>query len=283
MPAEPILRSGALAVDDYRCSAGPHDAPFVELHQRFALAYVRRGSFGYRIGSESYELVAGSLLIGRPGDEYLCCHDHHAGGDECLSFHLDADLLEELGARAEAWRSGGVPPLAGLSVAGELAQAAADGRSDVGLDEAALGFVARCVDLLGGGPRRAPELRAADRRRAVEVALWLDAHSEQEIPLERAAALAGLSSFHFLRLFREALGVTPHQYLLRARLRRAARLLCDEERSVTDVAYEVGFGDLSNFVRTFGRAAGVSPRGFRKAAKGRRRLVEARLSERLQD
>jgi AraC-like DNA-binding protein len=64
------------------------------------------------------------------------------------------------------------------------------------------------------------------------------------------------------------LGVTPHQYLIRSRLRHAARLLADNTRSITDIAYDVGFSDLSNFVRTFHRAAGVSPRGFRRVATG---------------
>ena len=74
--------------------------------------------------------------------------------------------------------------------------------------------------------------------------------------------------------------MTPHQYLVRARLRRAARLLADDERPITDVAYDVGFGDLSNFVRTFHRAAGVSPRGFRKAARGDRKIFQERLGAR---
>ena len=74
------------------------------------------------------------------------------------------------------------------------------------------------------------------------------------------------------------LGVTPHQYLVRSRLRHAARLLADESRAVTDVAFDVGFGDLSNFVRTFHRAAGVSPRGFRNAAKGDRKIFQDRLT-----
>jgi AraC-like DNA-binding protein len=72
--------------------------------------------------------------------------------------------------------------------------------------------------------------------------------------------------------------VTPHQYLVRARLRRAARLLADAERPITDIAYDVGFGDLSNFVRTFHRAAGVSPRGFRKASRGDRKIFQERLA-----
>jgi AraC-like DNA-binding protein len=86
-----------------------------------------------------------------------------------------------------------------------------------------------------------------------------------------------LSPFHFLRLFRDVLGVTPHQYLVRCRLRRAARLLADDARSITDVALDVGFADLSNFVRTFHRAAGVSPRGFRQAARGNRKILQDRL------
>ena len=74
------------------------------------------------------------------------------------------------------------------------------------------------------------------------------------------------------------LGVTPHQYLVRSRLRHAARLLVDDEISVTNVAYDVGFADLSNFVRTFHRAAGVSPRRFREASRGDRKILQERLA-----
>jgi AraC-like DNA-binding protein len=118
-----------------------------------------------------------------------------------------------------------------------------------------------------------PTPRARDRRRAVEAALWIDAHAGEAIDLDAAARVVALSPFHFLRLFRAALGVTPHQYLLRARLRRAARLLSGDDRPITAVAYDAGFGDLSNFVRTFHRAAGVSPRHFRRAARGDRTVL----------
>ena len=97
------------------------------------------------------------------------------------------------------------------------------------------------------------------------------------------ARQTGLSSFHFLRLFSQVLGVTPHQYLVRSRLRHAARLLADDDRPVTAVALDVGFADLSNFVRTFHRAAGVSPRGFRQAAKGDRKIFQDRLAALLED
>ncbi|HEY8332355.1 MAG TPA: helix-turn-helix transcriptional regulator, partial [Tardiphaga sp.] len=119
---------------------------------------------------------------------------------------------------------------------------------------------------------------ARDRRRAVEAALWIDARSAQPIVLDDAAREAGLSPFHFLRLFTNVLGVTPHQYLLRSRLRHAARLLADQERAVTAIALDVGFSDLSNFIRSFHRAAGVSPRGFRQASRTNRKILQDRLA-----
>jgi AraC family transcriptional regulator len=280
MPETTALHGGPLSVVDYRCSAGPADTPFTELHNGYSVSYVRKGSFGCRMRGASYELVAGSVLIGHPGDEYLCTHDHTAGGDECLSFALAPELVESLGGARKIWRTGGLPPLPELVVLGELAQATAERRTDLGLDEVGMWLAARFVSRVSGMRRTAAEPPVADRRRAVTAALWLDEHAHEGVDLAGAARAAGLSPFHFLRLFSRALGVTPHQYLVRARLRRAARLLSDDERSVTDVALEVGFGDLSNFVRTFHRAAGVSPGRFQRAARGERKILQDRLARR---
>jgi AraC family transcriptional regulator len=272
-----VLRRGGISVTDYRCTVTADDEPFVEVHGAYTVSYVREGTFGYRVGSDAFELVAGSVLVGAPGDEYVCTHEH-GGGDECLSFDLAPSLIEAIGAGPDVWRTGGIPPLPELMVLGELAQSAADGTSDVGIDEAGLAFAARFADLTGGRERKPADGRARDRRRAVEAALWIDEHSDEALDLESTARECGLSPFHFLRLFAAVLGVTPHQYLVRSRLRHAARLLADHDRAITDVALDVGFGDLSNFVRTFHRAAGVSPRAFRQAAKGGRRLLEDRLA-----
>ena len=272
-----VLQRGSITVVDYRCAIQPNEPPFVERHGGFDLAYVRKGSFGYRARGESFELVAGSILVGYPGDEYVCTHDH-AYGDECLSFQLAPDLAATVDARADAWRLGAVPPLSELVVLGELAQAAADGTSDVGLDEVAFLLASRFGEVASGRRRRPLGASARDRGRAVEAALWLDEHSHEPIDLEQTARAVGLSPFHFLRVFANVLGVTPHQYLVRSRLRQAAALLAEDGGSITDVAYDVGFGDLSNFVRTFHRAAGVSPRGFRQAARGERKLLEEQLA-----
>jgi AraC-like DNA-binding protein len=276
MNATTLLARPSITVSDFRCSAAPGDRPFVERHCSHSISYVRKGSFGYHSRGCSHELVAGSLLIGIPDAEFVCTHDHVCG-DECLSFFLAAELVDTIGVHSQAWQIGAAPPLPELMVLGELAQAAAEGRSDIGLDEIGHVLANRVVEVVSGDGRKRATVTARDRRRAVEAALWLDAHSHREIGLEDAALEAGVSPFHFLRLFSSVLGVTPHQYLVRSRLRHAARLLAEDDRDVTDIAYDVGFGDLSNFVRTFHRAAGVSPLKFRQASRGMRKIFQERI------
>jgi AraC-like DNA-binding protein len=275
-----LLERNRISVTEFRCTAGPGDEPFAEAFPGHCISYVRKGSFGCHCRGRFHELVAGSILVGHPGDEYVCTHDHVVG-DECLSFFLDPELVELVGDARTVWQVGSLPPLPELMVLGELAQAAADGSSDVGLDEIGQLMAVRFVEAVSG--RKAKKLTAnlRDRRRAVEAALWIDANSHRAITLDDAAEQAGISPFHFLRLFSDVLGVTPHQYLVRSRLRHAARRLADDDSAITDIAYDVGFGDLSNFVRTFHRAAGASPMRFRQASKGASRSDRKIFQDRL--
>src|SRR5438874_401414 len=277
MSATTLLQRPSIAVSDFRCSAAPGDRPFAEWHHCHSVSYVRKGSFGCHSRGHFFELVAGSILVGHPGDEYVCTHDHVVG-DECLSFFLAPELVETISDSRAIWRVGSVPPLPELMVLAEFAQTAADGSSDVGLDEVGHAFAGRFVEAVSGHKPRRLAASLRDRRRAVETALWIDANSHRAIALDDAADQAGISPFHFLRLFSDVLGVTPHQYLVRSRLRHAARRLADDDSPITDIAYDVGFADLSNFVRTFHRAAGASPLKFRQASKGDRKIFQERLT-----
>ena len=269
MAANVVFANADLRIAEYRCERGPADQPFTEAHACFSAAFVRKGSFGYRHRGRAFDLVAGSILLGHPGDEYVCTHEHHACGDACLSFKLSPAYAEMVGGNRDVWQAGSLAPRSDIMVLGALAEAVADGRSDLGFDEIGLMFTAGIVRHISGKPRRAVEARAQDRARIAEAAAWIEAHAATEIDLDQAAASVRLSPFHFLRLFARIAGVTPHQYLIGARLRRAALLLAGGDRPITDIAYTVGFGDLSNFVRTFHRAARLSPRRFRQQARGK--------------
>ena len=82
--------------------------------------------------------------------------------------------------------------------------------------------------------------------------------------LEAMARSAGVSPYHFLRTFERLTGVTPHQYVLRARLREAALRVVAEPDRILDIALDCGFGDVSNFNRAFKTEFGVAPRTFRR-------------------
>ena len=110
MAVRTVFDSASVSVFDYRCEARPGDAPFVEWHDAFSVSYVRHGSFGYRFRGSSYKLVAGSFLVGHPGDEYMCTHDH-VGGDECLSFYFDPSARRH-DRRSHRGVAGGVPATA---------------------------------------------------------------------------------------------------------------------------------------------------------------------------
>lgn len=265
LTATTLLRTDLVQAVDVVCAAGPDAPPVVEHHSHHSLAFVRAGSFSCRCGREDFDLVRGSVLVGSPGRAFTCSHVHHPHGDRCISVQIAPEAVDQLG-EAE-WGIGTMAPTAELPLLGRIIEARARERDRFGMEEAALLATARFRQLgrRGGPARRPPSPR--ERRIAVEAALWLETRAGEEIGLGEAAARAGLSPFHFLRVFSGALRVTPHQYLLRVRLDRAARLLGETEMPVTEVALEAGYADLSNFVRAFGRAAGMSPRAYRRGAR----------------
>ena len=83
-----------------------------------------------------------------------------------------------------------------------------------------------------------------------------------DLSLDTIAREAGLSSYHFARLFAEAFGVPPHQYVIQTRIERAKTLITQSCLSLGEVAQHVGFSDQSHFTRHFKRLVGITPHAF---------------------
>ncbi len=260
------------------CTAGPKDRPYDEEHGDTCVSLVKRGVFAYRSGGQLSILSPGWLLLGNAGEPYVCSHEH-GQGDECIVLSFSEHTIDlvrsavgECGGR-KPFRLARLPPLPRVSALMRLLEEGS--RScDLDLSEAAFGVadaVLRELTRLGPsrGPVASPSCRRAEKERVHEAVNHIEAHAADPLSLNDIAASVDLSPFHFLRVFRQELGVTPHQYLIRARLRRAVDLLRDTPLSVTEVAYEAGYADLSNFVRTFHREIGCSPREFRRCPPGR--------------
>ena len=105
-------------------------------------------------------------------------------------------------------------------------------------------------------------------RRAVAL---MEANFAAKLGREEMARAAGLSVSYFSKLFTQCIGLSPHQYLVRCRLRHAKKLLAtlEENLSIVDVAAEAGFADQAHFCRHFRRAYGMSPLAFRRTARQR--------------
>jgi AraC-like DNA-binding protein len=96
---------------------------------------------------------------------------------------------------------------------------------------------------------------------------YVDKHYARPLTIERLAALAGLSSFHFIRAFRAATGATPHQYLRARRLDRARELLVTTPMPVTEICDAVGFQSLGSFSSLFRKVTGETPAAYRAARR----------------
>lgn len=91
---------------------------------------------------------------------------------------------------------------------------------------------------------------------------YINAHLHEELKLTDIAAIAQISPYHFLRLFKQSMGVTPHQYILHSRIDRAKYLLQSSDLSIADIALRVGFCDQSHLTRCFKRILGLTPKQF---------------------
>ncbi|CAM2777821.1 AraC family transcriptional regulator [Saccharomonospora xinjiangensis] len=106
--------------------------------------------------------------------------------------------------------------------------------------------------------------REATNRRMLRARDAMDRDYAKPLDVPALARIAHVSEAHFTRTFRATFGETPHRYLQRRRVERAMFLLRDTDRSVTDICFEVGFGSLGTFSRTFSAIVGRSPRTYRR-------------------
>jgi AraC-like DNA-binding protein len=105
---------------------------------------------------------------------------------------------------------------------------------------------------------------STDMRRALE---FIEVHFREPISLADVARAASYSRCHFCKLFRQQLGLSFVTYLSHVRIRRAMVLLARSDRSITEIAFDVGFNDLSHFERVFRAVQGQTPTRFRQIAK----------------
>jgi AraC-like DNA-binding protein len=263
MPQVPEVRTIAegkgWSISEFVCHAGPQDRPYEEQHEGFMIAAVVEGSFLYKTDTGRDLLHPGAFVLGNSGKCFQCGHDH-SYGDRCLAFRFSGELFEEIASAAagtmryrfQAPALPVEPKLMPLLAAAE----------ETASEEIALRLAANVLSLASGYTAR-DGVSAGDERRVASAVRFIEENSSDDVTLEGLARIAGLSKFHFLRTFRRAVGLSPYQFVLNQRMRRAAHRLASSSDPVSAVAFAAGFGDLSTFNRRFRSLFGVTPVQYR--------------------
>lgn len=245
----------AIRVRSFHHTSGPTDwAP--NTHPAVEVAWVLEGQARY--GIDDFEIVVdpGAVIVVPPKIDHST---RVLPGTRAGSCWLSPELVAEIGAPL-GLRLSGEPRLledpTRVFAIGELlrAEAAAFGMGRIlVVDALARALV---VAVLRDGTAKNGAL--ADPRLDAALSLIEARHSEP-LGVDDLAQAAGLSRFHFSRLFRQATGLSPYQYLQRVRIDRARELLDAGGLGVTQVALSVGFRDLARFSRAFREQFGCSP------------------------
>lgn len=257
-------------VEDVICTSGPTDRPFEEQHSEVSIAIVAAGTFQYRSTAGGALMTPGSLMLGNAGHCFECGHEH-GSGDRCISFRFTPEYFERVAidagasGAASSFRSPRLPPVRELTPVVADACAGLLGSAKASWEEIALRLAARVTRLMGHTTDTPAEPLPSAAARVTRAVREIERSPFDRLTLSGLAAAAGLSPYHFLRTFERLTGLTPHQYVRRLRLRQAAMRLALEPAKVIDVAFESGFGDVSNFNRAFRAEFGVSPRVYRAA------------------
>lgn len=262
MPVRPIL--DAQATPNLRVRSWRHSGETYRggegAHRALEVAWVEKGAAEYRIGSRLFTVSAGEVMIVPPEVEHATSlHDGTIAGSVWLGSEMFAEIADAMPSSAGARLMPG-PASRGARIEGLIrlliSEASAADEGVLAASEA-LGE-ALAIEALRVAPseRRSrtasdPRIRAAIDRVETEI--------DRPINVDEMARAAGMSRFHFSRIFREEVGSSPYQFLIEARVRRAASLLRTGRYSVTEAALSSGFNDLGRFARSFRKIIGCSP------------------------
>ena len=243
-------------------------------HDTFAIGVIESGMSRLRTPRGEWIAGAGTILAFSP-HEIHCAEPLSKAGYTYRMIYPGREMLEEIGIRSIAAGEQGPlfcsPVIYDPALAAEFVEAHTPLMDGVSLSAAQIRLIGVLRNIAGRyrerlSPRGKPGARdRAAVQRALEI---LHTGYTRQVRLRTLADECGLSPFHLLRLFRDAVGVPPHAYLVQLRVNRAQALL-REGHSVSEVAHVCGFSDQPHFTRTFKRTVGVPPGQYIRRARTR--------------
>jgi AraC-like DNA-binding protein len=231
-------------------------------HDEYQVLVMLDGALRLQVNGAEYDVAPPTICAVNPGEVHAGRSD--SWGWECRNFYVPAEF---------AARVGGVIPrfAAPLIEDPALADAMAAAHKLASADAGSLKADSALVNALGMlfctyASRETASSEPASRACVRRAESYLREHFAATVRLEMLAALAGLSPFHFLRVFARETGLPPHAYQTQLRLAFAKRRLADGAPAAI-AATEAGFYDQSHLIRALRRSHGLTPAMIRRAAE----------------
>jgi AraC family transcriptional regulator len=266
-----VLRLAETALTRFERVDHPADAdhidPEEEVSQQYSVNVLERGSFSISDRSRVSRVTPAELFLTAPGKVHRYIHDELEGAptDVCIAVCFtdqSRDDVQALLRPVQECRSVVAASNRRAYLRNRLLAHVAAGDDLLALDAIAAELLAAAAETGEGGHLYRPSQLAWYGRRVNLARCRLDEEFASDHTLTQLARDAGMSAFHFARVFRELTGVPPHRYLLQRRLAAAAQQL-RAGAPVTDTCFAVGFRSLSHFIHAFRRHFGVSPSRMR--------------------
>ncbi|NJL39801.1 MAG: helix-turn-helix transcriptional regulator [Leptolyngbyaceae cyanobacterium RM2_2_4] len=105
--------------------------------------------------------------------------------------------------------------------------------------------------------------RGLTHTQSQEVLNYIQTHLDRDLSLVELAEVINISPTYFASLFRQAMGVSPHQYVIQQRVERAKTMLSKTDLAIADIALQVGFASQSHLTQQFKRLTGMTPKQVR--------------------
>ena len=272
-----LHQSDFYSITDFKCHCDTCSVSQPEYNHSMCVSFIRKGFFEYQTFRRKDEVHVGRILVSKPGYEHVAGHID-GQPDITTVFEFTAGFFKEVQEQYKqaAWflKNNDIhslllqsnPELDYLhdSILKKIEKKRV---SNLQIDEMVMEVLEKSINVLTNSkplPAIADSLKQFHLGTIERAKVYIFDNFNQDILLQKLAQHCLVSPFHFSRIFKSIMNVSPHQYLTRVRLNHAKVLLTTTDQSVTDIAFASGFNSLEHFATAYRQRFKVNPSAYRK-------------------
>ncbi len=272
-----LHQSDYYRVTDFKCHCDVCSVSDPEYNESLCLSFIRKGFFEYQTFRRKDEVHAGRVLISKPGYEHIASHID-GQPDITTVFEFTVDFFKKIQEQYKqaSWflKNNDIHSLL-LQSNPELdylhnqiwKKVEKKNAANLQIDEMVIELLEKLMDILTDSktiPVISDSLKQFHLGTVENAKAYIFENFSQNISLQQLAKYCLVSPFHFSRVFKTIMNISPHQYLTQVRLNHSKVLLTTTDQSVTDIAFACGFNSVEHFATAYRQRFKLNPSAQRK-------------------